>query len=163
MKTNKLQVFMERKVYKVNYLKENIKLTTKCYIPFGLEKFKGKYIVNLELDGNDTEMSRYITAIKTIENIFKNIKDSEVDITPRFRVDIENCIFVESIKDRNLDDKIYHHRCHIKNIKEFSHILSQKDRNNKKMMKVQINLDRVWIYDGSYGLVWNITDLDCVV
>lgn len=183
--SEKIRIIPDRKSYKIKYTlydnKNNDKFvnyklidltfkTVKCTIPFGLEKYQGKLIANLEFDISDNDTYNYITSIKNIETIFSKIKtDSsspssfscKIKNNPRLKEDIEKCYFISSIKDRTVskDNKKFHHRCHIEDFKKFPY--SSSDLMGKTII-AEIKLERLWIHKDTYGLLWYITNINFV-
>ena len=155
---NKLRIISERKVYKIKYNSDEFMFRTPiCITPFGVEKYSGKYVINLEFDGSDEKSAEYISLIKDIEQLFSKIKtDYTIDAPPRFRIDIDKCFYITSIKNRSICNKeIYHHRCHILPTK-----IPLLTNMKGKYIVADIKLDYIWIHGDTYGLVWCVTDLD---
>jgi len=156
----KIKVTSERRVYKIKYSdKDFVIKTPKFIIPFGHEKYNGKIIVNLEFDTINTDANEYISMIKSIEEIFSRIcTECSIDVHPRLKVDIDGYQFITSIKDRSIcNNKIFHHRCHIKDGTSYP-----RSETQVKSMEATIKLDHLWIHNGSYGLMWYITDMKVI-
>lgn len=153
----KIKVVSERGIYRIKYSNDKLKIRTPvCIIPFGQEKYGHHYIVNLEFDDCNDNSKRYISLIEEIERLFHDIETiKDIDIPPRFKIDINKCYFISSLKDRSLGyNKIYHHRCYINSKEPFNTLINSKDK-----FEAEINLDKIWIHDDSYGLIWHITNI----
>lgn len=157
----------DRKNYKI-YIKRDgknsrIKLKTSLlYVPFGVEKFYSKYIMNLSFHNLDTnnDTHNFYSSMLDIDTFFMNIK--EMDIPTDIKLLIGNKMYVSCIRVSDGYKPLL--RTHIKIIKKkiitkfISHndpelCISEKNIKNKKGY-FTIELGGLWINNDSYGLIW---------
>lgn len=158
---DKISIVYQNKGYRILLFGKKYKfITESCKIPFGVEKYGNKEIINLEFDTlNDNDQLNYSTTIKYIDSIFAKIKkESKIYMPPGFKKKMENKYFSLSTKERGYGK--VHHRCYMKNGGDFS-ILSI---DNIKVLNVcaEIELDHLWIHNDMYGIVWLVTALYCI-
>ena len=143
----------------VNVLTENKKIKfilNNIVIPFGVEIYNQKEIVNLEIQPKNNESYNYISIIESIEN---KIKTSNLDI-------LNNKNFITSIKDSKYGKIL---RTHL--ISDPDIFIKSKTDNKINLMKsnlknsqsnVTISLKGIWIKNESYGLLWSLSECELI-
>jgi len=155
---NKIEFQIKTKTF-INVLSDNkkIKFTlNNIVIPFGVEIYNQKEIVNLEIQPINNESYNYISIIESIEN---KVKNSKLDM-------IKNKNLIQSIKDSKYGKILRTHL--IANPEIF--IRSKNDtkinlmKSNLKNSKsnVTISLKGIWIKDESYGLLWSLSECEII-
>src|SRR5437868_7921716 len=100
----------QNKAYRIYIYGKKYKfLTESCKIPFGVEKYGGKEIVNLEFDTNINEQHNYCAIIRDIDKMFANIKndESKMNVPNGFKSEIEKFFYTQSLREREYG-KIHH-------------------------------------------------------
>lgn len=141
-------------------------------VPFGVEKYLSKYILNLEFTNKDknNEMNNFYATLKQIDNFMYRLSWDEelIDescVSIQFIKDIYKKYYVSCIRNRNKYDPLF--RTHIRKTKnkqttEFykieddNRIYLLNDEICKKEGEFEIELDFVWITKDSYGLTWYV-------
>ncbi len=151
--TDKIQFQVKNKGF-VNVLSENKKIKfslNNVVIPFGVEIYNSKEIVNIEIQPKNNESYNYISIIESIEN---KIENSKLDI-------LKNKNLIPSIKDSKYGKIL---RTHLVNDPEI--FIKSKTDSKINLMKtnlknsesnVNISLKGIWIKDESYGLYWSLS------
>lgn len=150
---DKIQFQVKNKAF-VNVLSENKKIKfslNNILIPFGVEIYNSKEIVNIEIQPKNNESYNYISIIESIEN---KIINSKLDI-------LKNKNLITSIKDSKYGKIL---RTHLINDPEI--FIKSKTDTKINLMKtnlknsesnVNISLKGIWIKDESYGLYWSLS------
>ena len=150
---DKIQFQIKNKAF-INVLSENKKIKfslNNIVIPFGVEIYNSKEIVNIEIQPKNNDSYNYISIIESIEN---KIKNSKLDI-------IKNKNLILSIKDSKYGKIL---RTHL--IKDPEIYIKSKTDTKINLMKtnlknsesnVNISLKGIWIKDDSYGLYWSLS------
>ena len=136
-------------------------------IPFGIEDYNNKKIINLELFNikSNNEVYKMYSQIKSIELFFENfLKNCNIikrDLPNNLLNDIKNKSFISCIKDRENSNALF--RVHIKKIKKkYLKVFKKKNKeilyNNIKGNKgiFIICLKSLWISENNYGLIWSL-------
>ena len=159
---DKLNFQKKRKTYFI-YEFENFKnklinfKTVKLNIPFGVEFYNSKYILNIEYLNNNFSHNQLIE-IRKIEKYFEEIKETNISL--HLKEDLENKVFCSSLNKRK-DSFLF--RTHLKVQKK--NVISEFKKKNKlinynNLKKNQgyfeIELKSLWISKDQYGLVWII-------
>jgi hypothetical protein len=127
------------------------------FLPFGVELYNDKYIINLEFEKTNNIHNNYISIINALEkNILNNNFETEINVNSC----IINKKFLTSIKDSKLG---YILRTHLIKTSEIF-ILKKNgekfylDKENLKgvISDIEISLKGIWINDEAYGFYWNI-------
>lgn len=146
-------------------------ITPTLYIPFGVELYNKKEILNIMINENNNEKHNFIHYISTIENIYHQFSQKNNDkelpfvyLPPNFISDVRDKEFIKTLKP-NLDNYLL--RTHIKNadiykIMNNKKILMEKKDIVKKKCKCEIELSNVWIHGDKYGLIWTINKIEIV-
>lgn len=155
---DRIQFQIKTKTF-INVLSENkkIKFTlNNIVIPFGVEIYNQKEIVNLEIQPKNNESYNYISIIESIEN---KVKNSKLDM-------IKNKTLIPSIKDSKYGKIL---RTHL--ISDPSIYIKSKSDSKINLMKtnlknsesnVTISLKGIWIKNESYGLLWSLSECEIV-
>jgi len=141
----------------INVLSDNKKIKfilNNIVIPFGVEIYNQKEIVNIEIQPKNNELYNYISIFESIEN---KVKNSNIDL-------LKNKNLIPSIKDSKygkiirthliLDPSIY-----IKS-KTDSKINLMKSNLKNSVSNVNISLKGLWLKNESYGLYWSLSDCE---
>lgn len=155
--------------------KTKIRFTTPpMNVPFGIEKYNNKFIINLELKFKNisNDANNFFAYLKQLDLFFRNLTntayilpqgmDSELSnkeynsllkISPSnfiFRVNSKKPkIFINPNSGVNQDD---HER----------EILCTSDDIKNKQCICEIELDNLWIYGSKYGLIFNVTSIEII-
>ena len=155
---NKIEFQIKTKTF-INVLSENKKIKfnlNNIVIPFGVEIYNQKEIVNIEIQPKNNESYNYISIIESIEN---KIKNSSL-------VMIKNKNLITSIKDSKYGKIL---RTHL--IKDPEIYIKSKSDTKINLMKtnlknsesnVNISLKGIWIKDESYGLYWSLSECEII-
>jgi hypothetical protein len=155
---NKIDFQIKTKTF-INVLSENkkIKFTlNNIVIPFGVEIYNQKELLNIEIQPKNNESYNYISIIESIEN---KILNSKLDI-------LKNKNFISSIKDSKYGKIL---RTHL--IKDPEIYIKSKTDTKINLMKsnlknsesnVNISLKGIWIKDDNYGLYWSLSDCEII-
>jgi hypothetical protein len=161
----------QRKNYLIFLYKDKIKhkinfTTPKLSIPFGVELYNNKQILNLEFKDRtkNNDVNNFLIYMKQIDAYFKDMpSDAEKD-NYDYRLISANTksylkIFYPSIKDRVIPQL----RLHLTKTTEFykldtngnKELLTSKDIKGKEA-QCEIELSHVWVNKDSYGLLWYV-------
>ena len=155
---NKIEFQIKTKTF-INVLYENKKIKfnlNNIVIPFGVEIYNSKEIVNIEIQPNNNESYNYISIIESIEN---KIKNSSLDM-------IKNKNLITSIKDSKYGKILRTHlikdpEIYIKS-KTDTKINLMKTNLKNSVSNVNISLKGIWIKDDSYGLYWSLSECEII-
>jgi hypothetical protein len=163
----KIYLIPEKKGYRVAYTGSKIIIEIpSCYMPFGIEKYNNKEILNIYIDTKKSnEIYNSYVDIKSFENAFDTIrtKNEEIKLPDGFLKEIESSTFYHNIISEKIGEKM---RLHVKkNLEIF------KMENGKKILltsadikgknaKLRIELNSIWIHGGNYGLVWYVNQIE---
>jgi len=155
---NKIEFQIKTKTF-INVLSDNkkIKFTlNNIVIPFGVEIYNQKEIVNLEIQPKNNESYNYISIIESIEN---KVKNSKLDM-------IKNKNLIQSIKDSKYGKILRTHLAVDPDIfiktKNDAKINLMKTNLKNSESNVTISLKGIWIKDESYGLLWSLSDCEII-
>ena len=147
-----ISIFNSGNLLKINL--ENI------YIPFGVEKYNDKLIVNLEFLDSSNIHNNYLSLLTNLEDkINKKDYESEVNI----EAFIINKTFFSSIKQSKLGHLL---RTHITDSTKI--FILRKDSTKMELDKenlkgvtgnIEISLKGIWINDKTYGFYWNLNSI----
>ncbi len=146
----KLNIFpVNKKYYNINDSNgSQLKIKLNCHVPFGVEKFNDKLILNLELL-NTNENNNIISKINSIENLLtKKINN----------LGLSSCIKKSKLGHLLRTHYIKNTECFItKSNGEKIHI----DESNLKLTDcdVELLLKGVWLNDNNYGLYFSILNI----
>tara|TARA_B100002019_G_scaffold264715_1_gene253734 strand:- start:161 stop:739 length:579 start_codon:yes stop_codon:yes gene_type:complete len=165
--------YQNKKSYNIfiyeDFMKEIIFNTPNLNIPFGIEDYNNKKILNLEFKNIKLNNNLYnlYSNIKNVESFFINLNKNENIIKRPFPNnllnDIKNKKFISSIKDKENFDPLF--RIHLKKVKRKYLTTFKKKKNNEEILYHEIKkmngifcicLKSLWISNDSYGLIWNL-------
>lgn len=145
------------RTYKIFIKGEKYKFkTSKCKMPFGIERYNNKDIINLEFDTNMNDGHNYIAMMKHCDKIFSKIQESGARMQKKFIEDIQDKYYITSLKERDLGK--VHHRCHVKKGTNIDIILDEKYKESD--IYAEIEMENIWISKDMFGIVWMITKID---
>jgi len=140
-------------------------------IPFGVEKYKYKDILNLEFSNvNTNKMYNFLTAIKQIDNFFINIMTNDIKYKIKNKLpynlleNIKGKSYVSCIKYRKNFDSLF--RTHLRKTKNnIKSIFKDTDDRLLNIMDLKTNngnfnieLESLWISNDSYGIIYYINE-----
>ncbi len=168
MDLSKFNLIKEKKGYRlVSFGKKLSFDLNNVTIPFGIEEYKGKIIVNLEFKNIPNETYNNLIYIKNVNETINNILTQDkipFAKTMEFTDDFINKKYYDSLKQTN---DVYYLRCSInnKNDCKFYKIINNKkvecvsSECEKKVCDVKLELYNIWFFSDSYGLNWNIKEV----
>lgn len=144
-----------------NEKRVNIKIK-KCYLPFGIEKYKNKIILNLEIfpDGNNEHFNIF-NLIKDLEHNMRELPNNEY-CPKKLKADIGEREYSKILKKR---ENSYLVRTHVvKNLDikkklggiEFPLQLSDL---TKMFVDVTIELCILWVNETNYGITFHVKSI----
>lgn len=154
-----------------NFISSSISSTGKAlifklkniFLPFGVELYNDKYIINIEFLKTNNDHNNYFSIIQSLE---KNIIDNNFESDTNVNMSISNKKFFSSIKNSQLG---YILRSHITKTTEIFILKSNGtkydlDKENLKHVNadIEISLKGIWINDESYGFYWNINSIQVI-
>jgi len=153
---DKIQYQIKNKTF-INILSSNKKLTfslNNIIIPFGVEIYNTKEIVNLEIQPKNNESYNYISIIESIEN---KIKNSHLDM-------IKTKNLIPSIKESKYGKILRTHLItkpdiYIKSKLDTKINLMKSNLKNSET-NVIITLKGIWLNNDSYGLYWSLSECE---
>lgn len=158
---NEIQFLKKKNVYKMQYDDKNIKiLSPKLKIPFGVENFNNKLILNLELDKNkNNDTHNFSSIIKSIENYLINL-DRICD------VELKNFTYCSSYKNRpdpfcpllRTSIKKYGKKILTK-ICSKSDLKTLHDIKKNDYISVLLEIESIWVYGDKYGINWTLNTI----
>lgn len=132
------------------------------FIPFGVEKYNNKYILNLEFDKSNIH-NNYISTLSNLENKIINKKyETEVNI--------ESCLvnkkFISCLKTSILGHIL---RTHISDStevfilkKDSSKMPIDKENLKGTNVNIELTLKGIWINDDIFGFYWNVNNVQII-
>lgn len=155
---NKIEFQIKTKTF-INVLSENKKIKfilNNIVIPFGVEIYNQKEIVNIEIQPKNNESYNYISIIESLEN---KVRNSKIDM-------IKNKNLITSIKDSKFGKIL---RTHL--IPDPDIYIKSKSNSKINLLKtnlkncesnITILLKGIWIKDESYGLLWSLSECEII-
>jgi len=130
--------------------------TTPVLVPFGIEEYNGKDIVNLRLNSNDNNSYNFVCDIRAIDKFFINLKQTDNKYWNIVQNDIKNKEYVSCLKD----DNVILLRTHIKKTKHTIMSTFFEDGVEINPFKIKsrtgifsIEVGQLWFNDTNYGLI----------
>lgn len=160
-KNKKIFLLLNNKKAKINFEIKD------AYIPYGAEEYKGKMVLNIEINPEkDNNHHNIFASIENFENDLENIhKNNKNESIPNiFMKDIEDKKYYRIMKTTKSGTKKI--RCHFtgttKKYLDMNGLHMPTDlsniRNDMKCdLKLQINV--IWISDTQYGILINIKEI----
>jgi hypothetical protein len=133
------------------------------FIPFGVEKFNNKHILNLEFDKNINTHNNYISVLSSLENKINNkIYDTEINVESI----LVNKLFTTSLKESILGHILRTHITDSTEIfilkKDLSKMPIDKENLKGTNVNIELTLKGLWVNDEKYGLYWNINNIQII-
>jgi hypothetical protein len=130
------------------------------FLPFGVESFNNKYILNLELESTSNTHNNYISTLLSLEKkILEKKYNSEINIESV----LVNKKFVSSIKDSKLGNILRTHITDSTKIfilkKDSSKMDIDKENLKGTTTNLIISLKGLWVNDDTYGFYWNVNSV----
>jgi hypothetical protein len=143
----------------INVLSESNKIKfnlNNIVIPFGVEIYNSKEIVNIEIQPKNNEQYNYISEIEALEN---KIKENTLQV-------LKDKNFIPTFKDSKYGKILRTHltkdpEIYIKT-KNDSKLNLLKSNLKNSVSNVKISLKGIWIKDESYGLYWSLSCCELV-
>lgn len=137
-------------------------------IPFGVETYEKKNILNIEIDGKkNNKHYNYFAIISGFESEFIDQKNIKYEKLSR---EIEGKGYYPNIKESKGGHMI---RCHILNTPEVFQMVSGRDKTIKNIKdrrsmlditkikaNVELELGTVWVNDNNYGFLWYVKTIE---
>jgi hypothetical protein len=150
--------------YVLTYNDKKIKLKIKkCIIPFGVENFNNQYVVNIEINPNNSnEHYNMYNNINELESYLKNIYENKY-CPLNLKKDIENRKYYKNIKKR---ENGYLIRTYIIGTPEIYRTINNMrldlrlDNIKKTISNVELELGILWINDNEYGILWYLKKIE---
>lgn len=145
----------------LTYLSQIIKIKlNNIFIPFGVEKFNNKNILNLEFDKNINTHNNYVSVLSSLENKINNKSyDTEINVESI----LVNKIFTTSLKESILGHILRTHITDSTEIfilkKDLSKMQIDKENLKGTNVNIELTLKGLWVNDEKYGLYWNINNI----
>ena len=132
------------------------------FIPFGVEKYNNKYILNIEFEKSNIH-NNYISTLSNLENKIINKKYST-------EVNIESCLvnkkFLTCLKPSILGHILRAHISDLTDIfilkKDSSHMSIDKENLKGTNVNIELTLKGIWINDDSFGFYWNVGNVQII-
>jgi len=155
----KLQLNQKSKLFFIllcdnSIIKINI---AQCNIPFGIENFSNKNILNIELLNTNNAHHNILSKIQALESaISTHSYIAEINV----KQNLSNKIFNKSLKESKLGFLLRTHpktnmEIYIKK-KDQSKMFIEKSNIINTTSNVEIYLKGIWVNDTSYGIYWGV-------
>jgi hypothetical protein len=133
------------------------------FIPFGVEKFNNKHILNLEFDKNINTHNNYISVLSSVENKINNkTYDTEINVESI----LVNKLFTTSLKESILGHILRTHITDSTEIfilkKDLSKMPIDKENLKGTNVNIELTLKGMWVNDEKYGIYWNINNIQII-
>ena len=135
-------------------------------IPFGIEKYNYKYIINIEFIKNNKHLN-YVNNIRAIDNVMKHLYENKDDynkISNGFKEDIKDKQYSSCLREKVKMNPLLrtHFRMKsnkiIKKINNTDNIMNLKN----KFCNIEIELVNIWTTQYNYGFVIYINSIDVI-
>ena len=167
-KINKINITTVRKNFILISINDNSNYTINLkniHLPFGVEPYNHREIINIELKNNNNNDYNIYSHILTIENKLKEYLESS-DMPINIKQNFENKTFMSNIKKSLLG---YIVRTHINNSldvyiyqKKGTKLFLPKTILNKSVCNIKLNFRGLWMNDTNYGVFITIEDVNVV-
>ena len=133
------------------------------FIPFGVETYNNKYILNLEFEAKSNIHNNYISTLSNLENKIINKKyETEINIESY----MVNKKFISSLKTSILGNILRTHISDLTEIyilkKDSSKMPIDKDNLKGTNVNLELTLKGIWINDDTYGFYWNVGNVQII-
>lgn len=168
---SKIYLIPDKRGYRISYNMSKFTIKTPIlYIPFGIERYNNKDIINLTIDKSSNINLNFIHFINTLERIYKQFSDKDnnnlpyVKLPPDFINDVCHRDYIYSFK-KNQSGYIW--RTHLRNDNIYKiennkkTLIEKKDIINRKCI-CEIECSYIWLYGTKYGLIWNVINLEII-
>jgi hypothetical protein len=146
---------------KHNELKRVLVQIPNIHIRFGIEKYKFKEIINLELLRDNNEMHNLIAKLKSLDVFMLNLAKSD-----EFNNILGNREYISCFKHKyqHFNPNLRTTTRKVKNNRLTKFIINNKEI-DEKLIKGStgmcvVELDSLWVSENSYGLTWFINYID---
>jgi hypothetical protein len=156
-----LRCVLKNKKFISIFAPETIKFKLEnIFLPFGVESFNNKYILNLEFESSSNLHNNYISTLLTFEKkILEKKYETEINIESL----LINKKFVSSIKDSKLGKIVRAHISDSTNVfilkKDSSKMNIDKENLKGTSTNIELTLKGLWVNDDSYGFYWNVNSV----
>lgn len=125
-------------------------------IPFGVEIYNSKEIVNVEIQPKDNVQYNYISEIESLEN---KIKESKLQV-------LKDKNFIPTFKESKYGKILRTHlisdpEIYIKTKNDSKMTLAKTNIKNT-ISNVKLSLKGIWLKDDSYGLYWSLSECEII-
>ncbi len=142
-------------------------------IPFGVEKYNNKFIINFELQkfakANSNINYNFVSGLSCIDGLFQKLVDDDSILKYKLphgmNKELEGKNYMSCIKFNSVNMLF---RVHVKKPKDLK-IFSVNDAGEKKYYDLdeikgkecmcEITLDNLWTHGNNYGLVWFVNEI----
>lgn len=133
------------------------------FIPFGVEKFNNKLVLNLEFDKNINTHNNYISVLSSLENKINNkTYATEINVESV----LVNKVFTSSLKESILGSILRTHITDSTDIfilkKDLSKMPIDKENLKGTNVNIELTLKGLWVNDEKFGLYWNINNIQII-
>ena len=156
-----LRCVLKNKKFISIFAPETIKFKLEnVFLPFGVESFNNKYILNLEFESSSNLHNNYISTLSTFEKkILEKKYETEINIESL----LINKKFLSSIKDSKLGKIVRAHISDSTNVfilkKDSSKMNIDKENLKGTSTNIELTLKGLWVNDNSYGFYWNVNSV----
>jgi hypothetical protein len=171
----KLLLVSEKKGYRFAYNFSKLKLKTPiCIIPFGVEQYNKKELVNIELLTHTNDQINFNNTVRMIDKLYHQFSDENIKINNTFPFinlpvgfinEVSKMEYMPCIKP-SMNGIIV--RCHLKpNVSIYKKVNNNimyctKDDIKKSNCIIELELGNIWIYNNKYGLIWYINLIEII-
>jgi hypothetical protein len=172
---SKIFLSTDRKGYRFSYDRKSFKIEIPdCEIPFGIELYNKKEILNINLYDNEVDTNKKINTLnylKLLEKIYEQFSNKKIEsknlpfvsLPFGFTKEVENKEFLTTIKPGHKGGVFV--RTHLaKSIKVYKLEDGKKvecvrpDLKGKKCSLI-LELNSMWMYGGKYGFLWYVHEI----
>jgi hypothetical protein len=170
---SKLLLVSEKKGYRFAYNFSKFKIKTPvCLMPFGLETYNNKEIINIELSNATNEQINFNATVRMLDKLYQQFSNKQIqennvfpfiNLPAGFAKEVSNMEYSPCIKPSLLGSII---RCHVKpNINVIkkvngTNVICSKNDLKKSNAIIELELGNIWIHNNKYGLIWYINNIE---
>lgn len=171
---SKIFLIREKKDYRITYnMGKCIFKILNVSIPFGIEKYNSKDILNIQIINDNNYHNNIIHDLNLIAGIFEQFSNNKIinyekknlpfiTLPSNFIMDVKDKDFFSNIKIstfNNTDNKKIFLRTYLKKNLEIIPI-NNIEHIKKSKCNVEIELSKIWIFENSFGLLWLISKIE---